>query len=136
MILAVLSGSQGQPGNPRPEALPPIAPIQRQSLLGFASRETRIADLESQRQQLHQSDLAPATAWLEKAKCHNRECYQWYWRSDKPIFNGKKRCYVGMDGSAAVAAAQQAIGRRKELERVDRQLKKLKGLQNSEKIVR
>jgi hypothetical protein len=84
-----------------------------------------IAELQLQRQQLQQSDLAPATAWLEKAKCHNRECYQWYWRSDKPIFNGKKRCYVGMDGSAAVAAAQRAIERRKELEQVERKLKKL-----------
>jgi hypothetical protein len=90
--------------------------------------ETRIADLEFQRQQLHHSDLVPATAWLEKAKCHNRECYQWYWRSDKPIFNGKKRRYVGMDGSAAVAAAQQAIGRRKALDRVQRQLKQFESI--------
>jgi hypothetical protein len=82
-----------------------------------------IADLHYQRQQLQQSDLA--TACLEKAKCHRRECYQWYWRSNRPIFNGKKRCYVGMDGSVAVLAARQAIGRRRALERVDRQLKLL-----------
>ena len=65
-----------------------------------------IANLQQQRQQLLQLEMAPATAWLEKAKCHKRECYQWYWRSDRPIFNGKKRCYVGIDGSPQVLAAR------------------------------
>jgi GH43 family beta-xylosidase len=54
---------------------------------------------------------------------HQRKCYQWYWRSDQPIFNGKNRCYVGMDGSPQVLAARQAIERRKELDWVERQLK-------------
>ena len=92
---------------------PEVAPYWLANGVAADCSRDPIAHLTQRRQQLLQSDLAPATAWLEKAKCHRRECYQWYWRSEKPIFNGKKRCYVGMDGSAAMAAARQAIARRK-----------------------
>ncbi len=102
---------------------PEVAPYWLANGVAADSSRDPIAHLTQRRQQLLQTDLAPATAWLETAKCHKREVYQWYWRSDKPIFNGKKRCYVGMDGSAAVAAARQAIARRKELDWVERHLK-------------
>lgn len=81
-----------------------------------------IAYLQQRRDELLQSELAPALAWLEKAKCHKRKSYQWFWRSEKPVFQGKKRRYIGMDGSSKVAAAKQSLLRRRELDWVERQI--------------
>lgn len=84
-----------------------------------------IAYLEQRREELLQSELAPALAWLERAQCHKRKSYQWFWRSEKPVFKGKKRRYIGMDGSSKVAAAKQSLLRRRELDWVERQLASL-----------
>jgi hypothetical protein len=61
-------------------------------------------------------EIAPDNCWLERAKCHGREnSYQVFYRSRQPIFNGRKRLYVGMDGSPAVASARSAVARRNAL---------------------
>ena len=80
------------------------------------------ARLERRRDELKQSELAPAGAWLEVSKCYQRKAYQVYWRAEQPVFNGKKRRYIGMAGTPKVYAAQHAIARRKELAWVERQL--------------
>ena len=91
-----------------------------------------IAYLEQRREELLQSELAPALAWLERAQCHKRKSYQWFWRSEKPVFKGKKRRYIGMDGSSKVAAAKQSLLRRRELDWVERQIEILEAATNAD----
>ncbi|OUC15344.1 MAG: hypothetical protein B0A82_07640 [Alkalinema sp. CACIAM 70d] len=81
-----------------------------------------IARLEQRRSQLLALGVAPAGCWLEKAKCHKRKAYQVFYRAEQPIFGGRKRLYVGMEGSPAVQEAEAAIARRNELKSVDRLL--------------
>ncbi|MEB3335907.1 MAG: hypothetical protein VKJ46_00470 [Leptolyngbyaceae bacterium] len=96
-----------------------------------------IAQLEQQRRRLkNEGEIAPTGCGLEKAKCHKRQCEQVFYRSNQPMFDasrkrdpsgtGKvKRRYVGMAGSDKVKAAEGAIARRNELERLSKQIKLL-----------
>lgn len=102
---------------------PDFNPLERHVLP--ESPPDAIAYLEQRQEELLQSELAPALAWLERAQCHKRKSYQWFWRSEKPVFKGKKRRYIGMDGSSKVAAAKQSLLRRRELDWVERQLAQL-----------
>lgn len=93
-----------------------------------------IAQLEQERSRIKgEGEIAPDGCWLERAKCSKRNCYQVFYRSNQPIFEPSrkrdpsgcqkvKRKYVGMAGSPAVQAAEQAIARRNQLERLQRQI--------------
>jgi ribosomal protein L24 len=89
--------------------------------------EDAIATLEHQIRLIKSAGaIAPDGCWLERAKCNKRKCYQVYYRSSQPIFQGKKRQYVGMSGTGEVAAAGCAIARRNELKVLRRQLEVLR----------
>ncbi|WP_041430735.1 hypothetical protein [Synechococcus sp. PCC 6312] len=71
-------------------------------------------------------EIAPEGVWLEVCKCHGRKnSYQVFYRSFQPIFNGKKRKYVGMRNSKKHQAAAEAIERRDHLHSLSLQIKEL-----------
>lgn len=74
-------------------------------------------------------DIAPENCWLEVAKCHNRPgSFQVFYRSTEPIFNGKKRKYIGMRNSPKHQQAADAIERRDYLHSISLQIKELQNV--------
>jgi len=73
---------------------------------------------------LNSGDIAPEGCWIEVAKCHQRKgLFQVFYRSNQPIFNGKKRKYIGMKNSPKHRQAIAAIDRRDYLHSLSLQTK-------------
>lgn len=75
--------------------------------------------------QLLRGPLAPDGAWIEVGKVSGRNFIQAYWRSNTPIFEGKRRKYIGKAGSPK---HQEAITAQKNSDR-------LRSLQRQTKIL-
>ncbi|MGI0494289.1 hypothetical protein ACN4EG_21085 [Alkalinema pantanalense CENA528] len=116
---------------PKPDPQPECDPLEHDAADVAEATHDTISQLEQRRTQLLALGVAPAGCWLEKAKCHKRKAYQVFYRAEQPIFAGRKRLYVGMEGSLAVRDAEAAIARRNELKHVDRLLKRLAGDERS-----
>jgi hypothetical protein len=86
----------------------------------------RLAQLEIRRDEIRcHGAIAPKGCWIESGVVAKRKFKQVYWRSDSPIFEGKKRKYIGEFDSPEHKLAGEAIARRNELAKVSKQIIKL-----------
>ena len=97
----------------------------------------RLAQLESKRDAiLAIGPVAQSGIWIEYGKISKRKFRQAYYRSNTPIFEPKrqgtygssesglvKRQYIGEENSKEVKKAGEAIARRNELERINKEIK-------------
>ncbi|MEM9451150.1 MAG: hypothetical protein AAGA75_21790 [Cyanobacteria bacterium P01_E01_bin.6] len=85
----------------------------------------RLAALEKRRNEILREGMAPTGAWIEVNPCYKRNSKQAIWRSPHPIFDGKKRKYIGMEGSRKHAEARAERDRRHEYKRITREIEEL-----------
>jgi DNA adenine methylase len=88
--------------------------LEKKARQAESTHET-LARLEKEEADLDPDSVAPLNCWIERAKCHRRKSFQCFYRSTNPIFNGKKRKYIGMDGLDKVKRAYEAVKRRDKL---------------------
>jgi hypothetical protein len=91
-------------------------PLEQNQLI--AHYEHKIAQL------LQAIGSAPLEGWIECGK-KRKDFYQAFWRSRKPIFNGKTHLYIGKKGGIKHQKALEICALRKELNRAQKQLKQL-----------
>lgn len=82
-----------------------------------------IENLIDERQDLIDLGVQPWNAWLETAKVHDREFKQLFWRSTQPIFEGKKRRYIGLEDSQAAVDARAIALRKARVKIIDKLFK-------------
>jgi hypothetical protein len=71
-----------------------------------------LRELLAEKQRLEQN-LSPDGAWIECAPVYGRKNWvQAYWRSNTPIFDGKKRKYIGKQGSPKHCEALAQVSNR------------------------
>lgn len=85
---------------------------------------SRIAELEIELKTLNTLSIRPE-AWIETGKCCKRKSRQVYWRSGQPIFSGKKRQYIGMEGSDKHREAEEIYRRSCRAKQITSELEQL-----------
>ena len=78
--------------------------------------------LLAEKQRLEQN-LSPDGAWIETAPVYGRKDWvQAYWRSNSPVFGGKKRRYIGKAGSPKHHKALEQVANRRRWENIKTQI--------------
>lgn len=101
------------------------APIGGDDFLSPPMGDSRRAELIEERDRLlEEGYIPPDNCWVDVGKMTRGFIKCWY-RSTKPIFNGRKSHYIGREDSPAAKEARRAIARRNRLRAIAKELKSI-----------